>query len=358
MSGLSFHQEQLRRQDLANSAANKMAVFDLRRPLGFMIDGTGVVHSVVPGSQASAFGCCPGWRVIKLGSQIVGSLNDFKTHLSRCRSTAVQFDRMVPCAISFRLPPRKGKEERALVEIRTGSESFSHDLPKGVPPSNRWERSKLVPEPQPKPIEPELASLGGTAALVRGSAQWQRSRAPLRRGQAKPGQIVEVLVEPQALRKGGERQSGGPASAWGEENPAPAEWIAAALEKDMGLAGRKYTLLEEEQLAPKEDSSDEEDSVAGDSEDEGSEGHRRLRYTPRRRDEGSDDDDRAYSIEAPQSIIVAHDEIASRVRPIAAAARCRVTCFLCGKEAGLASLKWHFQKCLLKWDRRVALPQR
>ena len=351
MSGLSFHQEQLSRQDLANSGANKMAVFDLRRPLGFMIDGTGVVHSVVPGSQASAFGCCPGWRVIKLGSQIVGSLNDFKTHLSRCRSAAAQFDRMVPCAISFRLPPRIGKEERAVVEIRAGGESFSHDLPKGVPPSNRYERSKLVPEPQPKPIEPELASLGETASLVHGSAQWQRSRAPLRRGQAKPGQIVEVLVEPQTLRKG-KRQSG-PASTGEELAP---EWIAATLEKDMGLAGRKYTLLEEEQLDQEENNSDEEDLLAGDSKDEGNEGYSGPRYTSRRRDEDSDEP--AYSIEAPQSIIVAHDEIASRVRPIGAAARCRVTCFLCGKEAGLASLKWHFQKCLLKWDRRVALPQR
>lgn len=34
----------------------------------------------------------------------------------------------------------------------------------------------------------------------------------------------------------------------------------------------------------------------------------------------------------------------------------RAFCFLCGREAGLYSLHFHFQKCLLKWDRRISLP--
>lgn len=34
-----------------------------------------------------------------------------------------------------------------------------------------------------------------------------------------------------------------------------------------------------------------------------------------------------------------------------------VVCCLCGKECGLASIHWHFQKCLIKWDRRRGLPR-
>lgn len=33
-----------------------------------------------------------------------------------------------------------------------------------------------------------------------------------------------------------------------------------------------------------------------------------------------------------------------------------VVCCLCGQECGLKSIQWHFQKCLIKWDRRRGLP--
>ena len=33
-----------------------------------------------------------------------------------------------------------------------------------------------------------------------------------------------------------------------------------------------------------------------------------------------------------------------------------VVCCLCGQECGLKSIQWHFQKCLIKWDRRRYTP--
>jgi hypothetical protein len=59
-------------------------------------------------------------------------------------------------------------------------------------------------------------------------------------------------------------------------------------------------------------------------------------------------------------VVVARDAIRDNVRPLGVSppVRARSFCVLCGREPGLASLPFHFQKCLLKWDSRVALPSR
>ncbi len=183
---------------------------------------------------------------------------------------------------------------------------------------------EVVSEPLPPPIQPELNSLGETASLVRGSVEWQKSRAPIRRGPSKPAQLIEVKVPKVGGEEGGK------------------EWVAAVFEKDLGDAGRKYTILED----PVATNDDDEDEDQEDDDDNGG-------------DRGGDNDEnRRASTQAPRSVVFAHEDISSHVRPLGAAPRCRVKCFLCGKEVGLKSLHFHFQKCLLKWDRRVALPQR
>jgi len=57
------------------------------------------------------------------------------------------------------------------------------------------------------------------------------------------------------------------------------------------------------------------------------------------------------------SIEIRCEEIHYRVRKYGnETKRARVFCFLCGHQVGLSSLQMHFQKCILKWDKRVAIP--
>ena len=59
------------------------------------------------------------------------------------------------------------------------------------------------------------------------------------------------------------------------------------------------------------------------------------------------------------SVFVPHAEIRERVRPVGGPShRARLFCYLCGREAGLASFSFHLQKCILFFDARVALPTR
>jgi len=150
--------------------------------------------------------------------------------------------------------------------------------------------TKTVPGPQPPPLPPELTSLGDTANRVRGTVEWQRSRARLRKwSNFKPKQVFEIKM-PIAGTVG------------------DFSWRPAVLEKDLAEGGRRFALVDDAQAKP---------------------------------------------------VVVPRDEIRGNVRPLGATqVRARTFCFLCGRELGLPGLPFHIQKCLLKWDSRVALPSR
>ena len=148
----------------------------------------------------------------------------------------------------------------------------------------------VVPGPQPPSMAPELAPLGETARMVRGSTEWLESRAPLRRMQNSKS---EPLCEVKSL-------CAGTTDDW--------EWLPAVLEADLGISGHKYAVLD--------------------------------------------------GLSTARSVTILRDDIRDRVRTLGSsgAVRARAFCFLCGKEPGVASLPFHFQKCLQFWDSRTALP--
>uniref|UniRef100_A0A7S2RLL6 PDZ domain-containing protein n=1 Tax=Rhizochromulina marina TaxID=1034831 RepID=A0A7S2RLL6_9STRA len=301
---------------------------DLSKPFGCTFQSSMAIDQVTPQGQVQRLGLNSGHRLVALANSRVRSVSELdrlRQHLCTSATATAATGSSLALAVFEAVPatPDPPRQKPSLAP-RAASASGA---------SKHRARPSSVSQPEREKVHNLRRR---TAQCVRGSQQWLEKHARFRREDRMPQRWVEVLM-PRAARVGGD--NAGPPVAENESWSVSLDWSDE--EEDYRADGSRANAPDIGRGAASETPPDMEWVLA-----------KLAQERPGGRQYILQDGTDVYILTQEGE----HCPIRSRVRPVGAAPRARVRCFLCNEQAGIHSIKFHFQRCLEKWDRRLPLP--